>query len=30
MDRYRALLAVLARRDRVPLGKRVDRVRSRC
>jgi hypothetical protein len=30
MDRYRVLLAALARRDGVPLGKRVDRVRSSC
>jgi beta-N-acetylhexosaminidase len=30
MDRYRALLAALARKDGVALGKRVDRVRSRC
>ena len=30
MDRYRALLAALARRDGVPLGKHVYRVRSRC
>jgi N-acetylmuramoyl-L-alanine amidase len=30
MNRYRALLATLARKDGVPLGKRVDRVRSRC
>jgi hypothetical protein len=30
MDRYRALLAALARRDGVPLGQRVDRVRSSC
>jgi beta-N-acetylhexosaminidase len=30
MDRYRALLVTVLRRDRVPLGKRVDRVRSRC
>jgi len=30
MNRYRALLADLARRDGVALGKRVDRVRSRC
>ena len=30
MDRYRTMLAALARKDGVPLGKRVDRVRSRC
>jgi N-acetylmuramoyl-L-alanine amidase-like protein len=30
MDRYRALLAAAARRDGVPLGKRVDRVVSPC
>ena len=30
MDRYRRLLAALARSDGVPLGKRVDRVSSRC
>jgi beta-N-acetylhexosaminidase len=30
MDRYRALLAGLARRDGIPLGKRADRVSSRC
>jgi beta-N-acetylhexosaminidase len=30
MDRYRALLARLARRDNVRLGKQVDRVASRC
>jgi N-acetylmuramoyl-L-alanine amidase len=30
MDRYRSLLAALARRDGVPLGKRVDRVPSGC
>jgi N-acetylmuramoyl-L-alanine amidase len=30
MNRYRALLAALARRDGVPLGKPVDRVSSRC
>jgi beta-N-acetylhexosaminidase len=30
MDRYRALLAKVLRRDRVPIGKRVDRVSSRC
>ena len=30
MDRYRAMLAALARRDGVPLGKRVDRVSSKC
>jgi beta-N-acetylhexosaminidase len=30
MDRYRAMLAALARRDGVPLGKRVDRVTSNC
>jgi beta-N-acetylhexosaminidase len=30
MDRYRALLVDVLRRDRVALGKRVDRVRSSC
>ena len=30
MDRYRALLAALARKAGVPLGKRVDRVASSC
>ena len=30
MDRYRTMLAALARKGGVPLGKRVDRVRSRC
>jgi N-acetyl-anhydromuramyl-L-alanine amidase AmpD len=30
MNRYRALLAALAHRDGVPLGKPVDRVSSRC
>jgi hypothetical protein len=30
MDRYRALLAAMARKAGVPLGKRVDRVRSAC
>ena len=30
MDRYRTLLAARARRYGVPLGKRVDRVRSTC
>ena len=30
MDRYRTMLAALARRDGVPLGKRVDRVSSKC
>jgi beta-N-acetylhexosaminidase len=30
MDRYRALLAALARKDGIPLGKRVDRVSSKC
>jgi beta-N-acetylhexosaminidase len=30
MDRYRALLAAAARKAHVPLGKRVDRVRSAC
>jgi len=30
MDRYRSMLAALARRDGVPLGKRVDRVPSSC
>jgi hypothetical protein len=30
MDRYRALLAALAKQDKVPLGRRVDRVASRC
>jgi N-acetylmuramoyl-L-alanine amidase len=30
MDRYRAGLAALARKAHVPLGKRVDRVRSTC
>lgn len=30
MDRYRKLLAALARREGVPLGKRVDRVASTC
>jgi N-acetylmuramoyl-L-alanine amidase len=30
MDRYRALLAALAHRDGVPLGKTVDRVASHC
>jgi N-acetylmuramoyl-L-alanine amidase len=30
MDRYRALLAAAAAKARVPLGKRVDRVRSTC
>jgi len=30
MDVFRARLAALARRDGVPLGKRVDRVRSSC
>ena len=30
MNRYRALLAQLAHRDGVPLGKPVDRVSSRC
>ena len=30
MDRYRALLAAVARRDGIPLGKRVDRIASRC
>ena len=30
MDRYRTMLAALARKDGVPLGKRVDRVKSSC
>jgi hypothetical protein len=30
MDRYRRLLAALARREGVELGKRVDRVASSC
>jgi len=30
MDRYRGLLATVARRGGIPLGKRVDRVASRC
>jgi N-acetyl-anhydromuramyl-L-alanine amidase AmpD len=30
MDRYRAMLAALARRDGVPVGKAVDRTRSAC
>jgi beta-N-acetylhexosaminidase len=30
MDRYRALLAALARKDGVRLGKRLDRVSSKC
>jgi beta-N-acetylhexosaminidase len=30
MDRYRTLLAALARQDKVTLGKRVDRIASRC
>jgi beta-N-acetylhexosaminidase len=30
MDRYRSLLAALAMRDGVPLGRRVDRVASQC
>jgi beta-N-acetylhexosaminidase len=30
MDRYRKMLAALARKDGVPLGKRVDRVKSSC
>jgi beta-N-acetylhexosaminidase len=30
MDRYRSMLAALARHDHVPLGKRVNRVASRC
>ena len=30
MNRYRALLAALARRDGVPVGRRVDRAASRC
>ena len=30
MDVYRAKLAALAAREGVPLGRRVDRVRSSC
>jgi N-acetylmuramoyl-L-alanine amidase len=30
MDRYRALLAQLARRDGVPLGRRIDRAATAC